>query len=221
MIRIVLADDHVIVRDGFRQLLAQEPDFTIIGEAGDGATAVELVERLHPDVLILDIVMPGLKGLEVLRRVRPFWPEARVVILSMYDDEGYVLRAFEAGAMAYVLKESNTSELVRAIRLAMMGQHYLSTPLVEHVITAYLRHEKVVATDPCTMLSTRERDILQRLGAGQDNCEIATALALSQRTVETYRRRMLKKLHLRSQADLLRYALSHDRPMSERTLPPA
>ncbi len=210
MIRIVLADDHAVVREGFRQLLASEPDFAIIGEAGDGPAAIELVKRLRPDVLILDMVMPGLRGLEVLERVRHFLPKTRVVILSMYDDQGYLLRALQGGAMAYVLKESSARELVQAIRTAMSGQHYLSTQLIEHVITAYLRCNQVESPDPYDSLSTREREVLRRIGAGQNNRQIALALSLNKRTVDTYRRRLKKKLRLQSQADLIRYALRHD-----------
>jgi DNA-binding NarL/FixJ family response regulator len=139
MIRIVLADDHVMVRQGFCQLLTHEPDFAVVGEAGDGRSTLELVEQLRPEALVLDMVMPGLKGLDVLDGVGQLSPGTRVVMLSMYNDQGYVLEALQHGAAAYVLKESSVQELVQAIRVALNGQHYLSPPLVEHVITAYLQ----------------------------------------------------------------------------------
>ena len=139
MIRIVLADDHVIVRQGFQQLLNQQPDFTVVGEAGDGTATLQLLEELHPDVLVLDMVMPGLSGLEVLAQAQQICPQTRVVILSIHDDPSYVLRALRDGAWAYLLKESGPQDLVKAIRAAMMGQHYLSTPLVELVVAAYLQ----------------------------------------------------------------------------------
>ena len=139
MIRIVLADDHVIVRQGFQQLLNQQPDFTVVGEAGDGTATLQLLEELHPDVLVLDMVMPGLSGLEVLAQAQPISPQTRVVLLSIHDEPSYVLRALRDGAWAYLLKESGPQDLVKAIRAAMMGQHYLSTPLVELVVAAYLQ----------------------------------------------------------------------------------
>jgi two-component system, NarL family, response regulator NreC len=215
MIRIVLADDHLMVRQGFCQLLTQEPDFAVIGEAGDGRSTLELVERLRPEVLVLDMVMPGLKGLDVLDEVVQSAPDTRVVMLSMYNDRGYVLEALRHGAAAYVLKGSSVQELVQAIRVALNGQHYLSPPLVEHVITAYLQGEFSNANDPYDSLSAREHEVLQLIGEGHPNAEIATVLGVSKSTVETYRRRLRGKLGLQSQADLLRYAMQHHQPSRE------
>lgn len=206
MIHIVLADDHVIVRQGFCQLLTQEPDFSVIGEVGDGRGALELVEQLRPEVLVLDMVMPGLKGLDVLDGVKQSSPDTQVVILSMHNDQSYVLEALQHGAAAYVLKESSVHELVQAIRVAINGQHYLSPPLFEHVITAYLQGAPVPSTSPAEALSVREQQVLNLIGEGQTNHEIAAALGLSKRTIETYRRRLTKKLGLTSQAELRHYA---------------
>jgi two-component system, NarL family, response regulator NreC len=211
MIRIVLADDHVMVRQGFCQLLTQEPDFAVIGEAGDGRSTLELVEQLRPEVLVLDMVMPGLKGLDVLDSARQSSPGTRVVILSMHNDPGYVLEALQHGAGAYVLKESSVQELVQAIRVVINGQHYLSPPLVEHVITAYLAGTPASLTPCPEILRIREQQVLSLIGTGQTNHEIAAALALSKRTIETYRWRLAQKLDLASQAELRQYALRQHR----------
>ncbi|CAG0982460.1 Oxygen regulatory protein NreC [Planctomycetaceae bacterium] len=209
MIHLILADDHVIVRQGFQQLLNQQPDFAVVGEAGDGATTLRLVEELHPDILVLDMVMPGLNGLEILGQVQRSSPQTRVIVLSMHDDRNYVLRALRGGAWGYLLKDSNTQDLVQAIRAAVNGQHYLSPPLVEHVILAYLREVTQATVAHQTSLSDRERDVLKLIGEGWTAGEIAQALALKKRTVETYQRRLRTKLGLSSPADLRRYALHY------------
>jgi two-component system, NarL family, response regulator NreC len=209
MIRMVLADDHVIVRQGFQQLLSQQADFAVVGEAGDGATTLRLVKELQPDVLVLDMVMPGLSGLEVLGQMQQTSPQTRVVILSMHDDRGYVLRALRSGALAYLLKESSAQELIQAIRLVMSGRHYLSAPLVEHVIAACLHPEPISPVDCYAALSSREREVLRLIGDGLTNHQIAVTLVVNRRTIDTYRRRLIKKLGLHSQIELLRYALRH------------
>ncbi len=209
MIRILLADDHVVVRQGFRQLLSQQPDFAVVGEAGDGATTLRLVEELHPDVLVLDMVMPGPSGLEILEGVRGCSLATRVVVLSMHDDRSYVLRALRGGALAYLLKESSTSDLLQAIRFALQGRHYLSPALVEHVVAAFLQSQPQESADRYDSLSSREREVLHLLGTNQTNHEIAAALGVSTGTVETFCRRLRSKLALHSQSDLRRYALQH------------
>jgi DNA-binding NarL/FixJ family response regulator len=200
MTRILLADDHVVVRQGFQRLLSEQPDFTVVGEAGDGATTLRLVEELQPDVLLLDLVMPGLSGLEILEAVRNCSPQTRIVVLSMHDSSGYVLRTLRGGALAYILKESSDRELIEAIRFALQGRHYLSAPLVEHVVTAFL--QSTPADSPADSLSAREREVLHLLGTGQTNTQIAAALGVSTDTVETFCRRLRSKLDLHSQADL-------------------
>ncbi len=209
MIRVVLADDHVIVRQGFQQLLSQQPDFEVVGEAGDGTAALRLVEELCPDVLVLDLIMPGLNGLGVLEQVQRTSPQTRVVVLSMHNDRNYVLHALRSGACAYLLKDSSAQDLVQAIRAVVNGQHYLSPPLVEHVVAAYLREVAVETAVRPTSLSERERDVLKLIGDGRTTGEIARALAIKKRTVETYQRRLRTKLGLRTPADLRRYALQH------------
>lgn len=212
MIRIVLADDHMIVRQGFQQLLSQQPDFDVVGEAGDGLTALRLVEELRPDALVLDMVMPGLSGLEVLERIPQAAPQTRVVVLSMHDDQAYVLQALRGGALAYLLKESSAQELIQAIRVVMSGRHYLSALVLEQVIAICLRTESSRPEDRYAALSSREREVLKMMAAGLDNQQITAALAVNKRTVDTYRRRLIQKLGLQSQADLLRYALQHHQP---------
>ncbi|MFB0536672.1 MAG: response regulator [Anaerolineae bacterium] len=207
MTTIVLADDHHVVRQGLRSLLEAEPDFSVVGEASDGLETAQLVERLQPDVLVLDLMMPGLNGLEVTRQVGQRSPQTHVVILSMHANEAYVLEALQAGAAAYVVKESTSAELVRAVREAVAGRRYLSPPLSERAIEAYMQKAESAALDPYETLTAREREVLHLAAEGHNNAEIADRLFISRRTVETHRANLMRKLGLRSQTDLIRYAL--------------
>jgi len=207
MTTIVLADDHHLVRQGLRSLLEAEPDFSIVGETGDGLEAAQLVERLRPDVLVLDLMMPGLNGLEVTRQVGQRSPRTHVVILSMHPNEAYVLEALRAGAAAYVLKESTSAELVRAVREAVAGRRYLSPPLSERAIEVYMQKAESAALDPYETLTAREREVLHLAAEGHTNAEIADRLFISRRTVETHRANLMRKLGLRTQTDLISYAL--------------
>ena len=204
---IVLADDHQVVRHGLRVLLEAEPEFRIVGEAGDGLEALEMLERLQPDVLVLDLMMPGMNGLEVTRQASQRSPRTGIVILSMHTNEAYVLEALRAGAKAYVLKSSTSDELVSAVREAAVGRRYLSSPLSEHAIEAYTQRAEAAAMDPYEMLTTREREVLQLAAEGHTSAEIAARLSISPRTAETHRANLMRKLSLRTQADLIRYAL--------------
>lgn len=205
---LVLADDHQIVRQGLRALLESEPDFKVIGEAGDGVGALKLVETLHPDVLVLDLMMGDINGLEVARQVSERSPETAVVILTMYGNEGYVLEALRAGAKAYVLKESPSTELVRAIREVMAGRRYLGAPLSERAIDTYLQKSEPLEPDPYEALTPREREVFVFASQGLTNAEIASRLYISQRTVEIHRANMLHKLGLPNQyTQLVRYAI--------------
>jgi len=216
MTTIVLADDHHIVRQGLRALLEAEPGLRVVGEAGDGLETLQLVERLQPDLLVLDLVMPGLGGLEVARRIGRHAPRTRVVVLSMHANEAYVLEALRAGVAAYVLKQSTADELVRAVRAASAGQRYLSPPLSERAIEAYLEKARETALDPYETLTNREREVLHLATEGLTNAEIADRLVVSPRTVETHRANLMRKLSLRSQTDLVRYALQRGiLPMEE------
>jgi two-component system response regulator NreC len=206
-IRIVLADDHHVVREGLRALLETEPDFSIVGEAADGLAAVDLVERLKPDVLVADLMMPSLSGLEVARQVALRSPTTRVVILSMYANEPYVLEALRKGAAGYVLKDSTGADLVQAVRQVLTGDRYLSPPLSARAIEAYVQKAEAGSLDIYEMLTTREREILHLAAQGCSNAEVATRMSISPRTAETHRANMMRKLGLRTQIDLVRYAL--------------
>ena len=207
MTTIVLADDHQVVRHGLRVLLEAEPEFRIVGEAGDGLEALEMLERLQPDVLVLDLMMPGMNGLEVTRQASQRSPRTGIVILSMHTNEAYVLEALRAGAKAYVLKSSTSDELVSAVREVAVGRRYLSSPLSERAIEAYTQRAEAAAMDSYEMLTTREREVLQLAAEGHTSAETAARLSISPRTAETHRANLMRKLGLRTQADLIRYAL--------------
>ena len=207
MTTIVLVEDHPIVRRGVQALLGAEPCFRIVGEASDGLEACEMVERLQPDVLVLDVVMPGLNGLEVTRRARRNSPRTKVVILSMYDDEAYVLEALQAGARAYVLKRSTLEELVHAIREVIAGRYYLRSPLSQNDVEAHIAVADGLLLDSYKRLTAREREVLQLAGEGCNRAEIAVRLSISPRTAEAHRASVMRKLRLRTQSDLIRYAL--------------
>jgi DNA-binding NarL/FixJ family response regulator len=204
---ILLADDHTVVRQGLRAILEAENDFRVIGEAGNGIEVARLAGRLHPDVLVLDLMMPGLNGLEVIRNVKKLGPKTRVVVLSMHANEAYVLEALKNGASAYVLKDSSADELVKAVREAAAGRHYLSPPLSDSAIEAYIARAGAAAIDRYDSLTGREREVLQLAAEGHTNAEIGKRLFISPRTVEIHRAKMMQKLGLRSQTDLIRYAL--------------
>ncbi len=204
---IMLADDHKIVRQGLRALLEAEPDFSLVGEAGDGLEAVRLAERLRPDVLVLDLMMPGLTGMEVTLQVGKRSPQTRVIILSMHANEAYVLEALRNGAAGYVLKESSADELVQAVREVVAGRRFLSSPLSERAIDAYVSKSREGTLDRYETLTGREREVLHLAAEGHTNAEIAGRLSISSRTAETHRANMMRKLELRSQTDLIRYAL--------------
>jgi DNA-binding NarL/FixJ family response regulator len=204
--KILLADDHQVVRQGLRALLEAESDFTVVGETGDGLEVPPLVKRLDPDVLVLDLMMPGLGGIDVTRQIRRQSPRTRVVILSMFGDVAYVAQALDAGAAAYILKKSTAQELVNAIRKAIGGGSYLSPPLSEEAVDRHRQRAKGVS-DPYDTLTRREREILQLVGEGYTSADIAARLVISPRTVETHRRHLVRKLGLSGQAALVRYAL--------------
>jgi len=207
MTTIVLADDHQLVRQGFRALLEAQPDLSVVGEASDGREAIDLVERLKPHVLIVDLRMPGLNGLEVTRRVSQRVPRTRIIILSMHANEAYVLEALRYGADAYVLKDSSAAELVRAVREVIAERYYLSPPLSQRAIEAYLQKAESATSDPYDTLTSREREVFQLAAEGNNNAEIAARLSISPRTAEAHRASIMRKLGLHTQADLIRYAL--------------
>jgi DNA-binding NarL/FixJ family response regulator len=208
-VRIALADDHELVRQGIRSLLQREADLEVVADTGDGLAALELVERLRPDVLVADMMMPGLGGLELTRQVIRRSPGTRVVVLSMHAAEPFVLEALDHGASAYVLKDAGITELLRAIREAARGRRYLSPPLSDKAVEAYVRKKKTAGApnDPYGALTPRERQVLHLAAEGQGNAAIAERLGISVRTAETHRARVLRKLALRNQTELVRWAI--------------
>ncbi len=206
-ISILLADDHVVVRQGLKALLEAETDFHVLGEAADGLEAVQLVERLQPDVLLVDVMMPGLSGLEATRQVRERFPKTQVVVLSMHSNEAYVLEALRNGAMGYVLKDSDATALVQAVHEAYAGRRYLSPPLSDVIIDAYVNKSRETTLDIYDTLTNREREVLHLAAEGRTNADIALRLGISPRTVEIHRTNMMRKLGLHSEHELIRYAL--------------
>jgi two-component system, NarL family, response regulator NreC len=207
-ISIVLADDHHLVRQALRVLLETEGDLAVVGESSDGLEAVELVERLRPQVLVLDLTMPGLGGIEVARRVTKSCPETRVVVLSMHVTEAHVLEALRCGACGYVRKDATAGDLVHAIREVAAGHLYLSPPFSDHAIAAYRQRAEQAGVDPYDTLTNRERQVLHLAAEGSTNAEIGARFGISPRTAETHRARVMSKLGLRRHADLVRYALN-------------
>lgn len=207
MTTIVLAEDHQVVRQALRLLLEAEGDFQVVGEAADGLQALELVGKVKPEVLVADIILPGLSGIEVTREVKRKWPDVKVVVLSMHANEAYVVKALRHGALGYVVKESGASDLIRAIRSASKGKRYLSPPLSEKSVESYMEKVQEETRDLYDTLTRRERLILQLSAEGHTCADIAERLSISRRTVETHRANMLRKLRLRGQTAVVRFAL--------------
>jgi two-component system response regulator NreC len=203
VIRILLADDHVLVRQGFKLILSEQPDMEITGEAANGREAVEQAEKLQPDIVVMDVTMPELNGIEATRRITTAAPRARVLALSMHKDAVYVREILRAGARGYLLKDSADADLIAAVRAVAKGEAYLSPAISDAVLTDYRRH----VTDPLDLLTTREREVLQMIAEGKTNKEIATTLTLSVYTVEAHRGRVMEKLNLHSTGELVRFAL--------------
>ncbi|HSS20519.1 MAG TPA: response regulator transcription factor [Pyrinomonadaceae bacterium] len=204
---VILADDHQVVRQGLKALLEAEPDLVVVAEAGDGLLAVRSVESATPRVLVLDLMMPGLNGLDVIPQVKKCSPNTQVVILSMYSDEAYVLEALSSGASAYVLKDSTSDDLVHAVREAAAGRRYLSPPLSDRAIEVYQQRAKATSLDRYETLTTREKEVLHLAAEGRTSAEIANRLGISGRTAETHRSHLMHKLDLHTQAELIRFAL--------------
>lgn len=205
---IVLAEDHFLVRQGFKLLLETEQTFRLAGEAGDGLEACELVERLSPDVLVLDLMIPRLHGLEVTRRLHKSRPKTRIIILSMHAEEAYVIEALRNGASAYVLKDADAGDLLRAIREAVEGRRFLSPPLTDAAVAAYARRAAgAEPADSYEQLTTREREVLHLTAEGLTNADVGERLFISPRTAETHRANVMRKLGLSNQTDLVRYAI--------------
>jgi two-component system, NarL family, response regulator NreC len=206
-IRILLADDHTVLRSGLRALLSAQADLEVVGEAAEGGEALRLAQMLKPDVAVMDIGMPGVSGIDATARIRRELPSTKVLILSMHDDQGYLRQALRAGASGYVLKKAADTELLAAIRAASRGEVFLDPSLAKGFV------EDVVLLKPLgpeiPALSEREREVLHLLARGHTNQQVADRLCIGVKSVETYKARLMEKLGLKGRAELVRYALTH------------
>jgi DNA-binding NarL/FixJ family response regulator len=207
MTTIVLAEDHQILRQGLKMMLGAEKAFRLVGEAGDGLEAVRIVKATKPNVLVLDLMIPHLHGLEVTRQLSKDCPRTKIVILSMHADEPYVVEALRSGALGYVLKECTAANLIEAIQSVASGKRYLSPALAERALAAFFQNPSEPGLDPYETLTERERLILQLAAEGLSNPDIGRKLFISPRTAESHRANLMRKLGLHSQTDLVRYAI--------------
>lgn len=206
-IRVLVVDDHAIMRDGIRALINEQEDMHVIGEAEDGRTAVDLAGRLHPDVVLMDIAMPLLNGLEATRQIKRDHPDIQVLVLTMYDHEEYVRQVLATGASGYILKRAAATDLVNAIRAVARGDAVLSPAITRLVINEYLRADTVQSSDESDKLTPREREVLQLIAEGHTSREIARLLDLSIKTVQAHRTSLMQKLDLHDRGELIKYAI--------------
>lgn len=206
--KILLVDDHAMMRDGLRAVLTGHDDLQVVGEATDGAEAVAKVASLHPDIVVMDISMPGLSGIEATRQVLAESPTTRVIGLSMHNDRRYVRAMFQAGAVGYLLKSAASEELIHAIRAVAERRVYVSPGVAEQVVDGFVGREPGATPSPMS-LSGREREVLQLIADGKTSKEIAAAMTVAVSTVETYRKQIMDKLGLRTVAELTKYAVRH------------
>ena len=206
-IRVLLADDHTILRDGIRALLDDQADIEVIGEAEDGLSTVKMVGKLKPDVVIMDIAMPLLNGLEATRQIQRDYPQVKVLILTMHENEEYIRQVLAAGALGYVLKDAAAQDLLGAIRAVHRGEAVLSPAITRLVIEDYLRWGDIRPADTSNGLTPREREILQLIAEGYTNKEIAEILSLSVKTIQSHRSNLMSKLDLHDRGELIKYAI--------------
>ena len=207
IIRIVLADDHAVVRDGLRVLLEAQSDIEVVGDAANGREAMRLTQQLHPDVVVMDIAMPELNGIEATLQIHDMSPSTQVLILSMHSTTEHIFRALQAGARGYLLKDSAGAEVVDAVRAVHAGRRYLSQKIASTVIDDYISERQ--RASPLDSLSRRERQILQLVAEGKSSAEAAAMLFLSPKTVDTYRSRMMQKLGIADVPSLVKFAIQH------------
>jgi len=209
-ITIILADDHRVVREGLRALLERHDDIKVVGEAADGREAVKLAATLKPDVVVMDISMPVLNGIEATQQVLEVSPSSRVIILSMYSTSEHIFRSFKAGAQGYLLKESAGEDVVNAVRVVREGKRYLTDKITETLLDDFIHQRSLVESEsPVSRLSKRERHILQLVVEGKSSSEIGSQLFLSPKTIETYRSRIMHKLSINDVPGLVKFALQH------------
>lgn len=206
--RIVLADDHTVVRKGLRMLLESYQDLQVVAEAADGRAAVAMAEEHRPDVVVIDVAMPVLNGIEAARQILSKLPNIAIVFLSMHSDEGYVLKALKAGARAYLLKDSAEHDLINAVKAVTEGKAFFSPAISKMLVEDYMRQmQERQVEDSYDLLTTREREVLQLLAEGKSNKQVAALLNLSLYTVETHRSNIFQKLNLHNSAELILYAI--------------
>jgi DNA-binding NarL/FixJ family response regulator len=206
-ITVLVVDDHTVVRDGLRYLLDAEEGIEVVGAAADGREALKEAEKLRPDVVLMDVAMPGLNGIEATRRFRKAFPDSKVLILSMYQSSEYIYRALDAGAQGYLVKESTGHEVAAAIREVHAGRRYLCSRIADTILEQYIRNCR--ASGPLESLNGREREILQLVVEGRTSAEIAGQVSLSTKTVETYRSRIMRKLGIDDLPNLVKFAIQH------------
>jgi two-component system, NarL family, response regulator NreC len=206
-LQIFLADDHVVVREGLKALINAQPDMLVIGEAGDGQTAWQQARDCHPDIVIMDITMPELNGVQATEQLKHVCPTIKILALSVHEDTSYLRQLLAVGAAGYILKHAAADDLIQAIRLVAAGGVYLDPALAGHVVARYVQVRAVASALLGAELSERETEVVQRIAQGYSNKEISAQLTLSVKTVETYRARAMDKLGLESRAALVRYAL--------------
>ncbi|MCE9598946.1 MAG: response regulator transcription factor [Spirochaetia bacterium] len=206
-LRIYLADDHAILREGVRMILSQAPNCEVIGESGDGQTAMEQIENLKPDLAVLDISLPSMSGVEISRRLRKFHPDMKILILSRHDNPEYVDELLKQGIHAYVLKEDAGSDLLKAVEVIRKGETYLSPRITTQLMTGLEGKRQSKTMDPFKLLSNREREILKLIAEGKSNEKIGQSLWISAKTVKVHRANIMKKLDVHKVADLVKYAI--------------
>ena len=212
-VTIFIADDHSILRDGLKLILSAEPNFEVVGESGDGRETVDLVEKLKPEILILDISLPSMSGIEVTRHLRKYAPDTGIIILSRHDNEEYVTQLLKFGIRGYILKEDAGDDMIRAIEEVIKGNMFLSPRIATSLVTDYMSVKKEKDADekrtPFGILTSREREILKLIAEGNKSAEIGKTLRISAQTVKTHRANIMKKLDIHKTADLVHYAIKH------------
>lgn len=206
-IKVLVADDHTILRQGIKALLDNQEGIEVVGEAKDGREAIKTIEEVFPDVILMDIAMPGLNGLEATRRIKKKFPKIKVVVLTMHANEEYIFQILKAGADGYLVKETAFQDLISAINAVCKGEAFMSPSISKTVIHNYMQRAKGEEKAGCDTLTTREREILQLVAEGNSNKKIAEALFISPKTVETHRTHIMDKLNIHDRAGLIKYAI--------------